>query len=93
MRWGACWCLAVLVCGMWGGGASGVEAACRMAHPAVLRAKAEKEGSVRMIVGLRTPFVPEGQLARAGALLQRGGIAATGDRVLSRLSSVLGAFR
>jgi len=61
-----------------------------MAHPAVLRAKAEKEGSVRMIVGLRTPFVPEGQLARAGALLQRGGIAATGDRVLSRLSSVLG---
>ena len=87
MRWGACWCLAVLVCGMWGGGASGVEAACRMAHPAVLRAKAEKEGSVRMIVGLRTPFVPEGRLARAGAWLQRGGFAATRPGAF-RLSSV-----
>jgi subtilisin len=37
--------------------------------------KAEREGSVRVIVGLRTDFVPEGRLSRAEVADQRDGIA------------------
>ena len=44
--------------------------------------KAEREGSIRAIVGLRTDFVPEGRLSRAEAAAQRRGIenAGTGLR-------------
>ena len=66
----------------WAGGA---EASCRMENPAALLAKAAQEGSVRVLVGVTTPFVPEGHLGASQALLQRGGIATAQERVLSRL--------
>ena len=42
--------------------------------PSHLLRKAEREGSVRVIVRLRTDFVPEGRLARAEVTDQRDGI-------------------
>jgi subtilisin len=53
--------------------------------PGLLR-KAEREGSVRVIVGLRTDFTPEGRLSRAGVEDQRGGIQSTGEGLRRELS-------
>ncbi len=48
--------------------------------------KAEREGSIRAIVGLRTDFVPEGRLNRAEAADQREGIENAGAGLRDELS-------
>ncbi len=48
--------------------------------------KAEREGSIRAIVGLRTDFVPEGRLNRAEAAAQRRGIENVGARLREELA-------
>src|SRR5918995_2609954 len=53
---------------------SGSEGSSSMSDSSRLLAKAQKEGSVPVIVGLRTDFAPEGQLNRAQADDQRGAI-------------------
>lgn len=50
-----------------------------------LAATAQERGSVRVIVGVRAAFAPEGQLAAATAALQRNEIASAQLSVLSRL--------
>lgn len=50
-----------------------------------LAATAQEKGSVRVIVGVRAAFAPEGQLAAATAALQRNEIASAQLSVLSRL--------
>lgn len=51
-----------------------------------LIAKAQIEGSVRVIVGLRVPFKPEGELDPEDARAQRKAIARAQDALLARLS-------
>jgi subtilisin family serine protease len=48
--------------------------------------EAEREGSIRVIVGLRTDFVPEGRLNRAAAADQRNGIERVGTGLRSELA-------
>jgi len=48
--------------------------------------KAEREGSIRAIVGLRTEFVPEGRLSRAEAAAQRRGIENVGQELRAELA-------
>jgi subtilisin len=48
--------------------------------------KAEREGSIRTIVGLRTDFVPEGRLNRAEAADQRRGIESAGRGLQAELA-------
>jgi subtilisin len=48
--------------------------------------KAEREGSVRVIVGLRTDFTPEGRLSRAQAEDQREAIQSAGEGLRTELS-------
>ena len=48
--------------------------------------KAEREGSIRAIVGLRTEFVPEGRLNRAEAAAQRRGIENVGQELRAELA-------
>lgn len=55
-----------------------------------LRDKATREGTVRVIAGLRVPFAPQGTLSVGAAATQRSEIAATRATVLSRLSEVAG---
>ena len=47
---------------------------------------AEREGSIRAIVGLRTEFVPEGRLNRAEAAAQRRGIENVGQELRGALA-------
>ncbi|HQH79535.1 MAG TPA: hypothetical protein PK535_11255, partial [Synergistaceae bacterium] len=70
-------------------GVGGAEATCRLDNPAALRAKAAASGGVRVIVGVQTPFQPEGNLASGPVAMQRGGIAAAQNRVLARLGEKL----
>ena len=46
-----------------------------------LRAKAAKEGKVRVIIGYRVPFAPEGELSAKELSQQRQEIAAAGERL------------
>jgi subtilisin len=55
-------------------GPSGSEGSSGTSDSSRLLAKAQREGSVRAIVGLRTDFTPEGQLSRAQADDQRAAI-------------------
>ena len=48
--------------------------------------KAERRGSVRVIVGLRTDFTPEGRLSRPQAEDQRNAIENAGDGLLAELA-------
>src|SRR5215213_6353402 len=48
--------------------------------------KAEREGSIRAIVGLRTDFVPEGRLNRAEETAQQNGIENAGRRLREELA-------
>ena len=61
-----------------------------------LRTRAEKLGHVRVIVGLRTPFTPEGDLSVTDRDAQRRGIVATRKRVVDAVagtqSDVVGEF-
>lgn len=52
-----------------------------------LHAQAQKTGSVRVIVGLRTEFIPEGKLGEAEVSTQRLGIKQAQDFFLSRFPS------
>jgi subtilisin len=51
-----------------------------------LLCKAEREGSVRAIVGLRTDFTPEGRLGRVEAADQRSAIQSAGEGLRRELS-------
>ncbi|HEX7312943.1 MAG TPA: glycoside hydrolase domain-containing protein [Pyrinomonadaceae bacterium] len=53
-----------------------------------LISKAEETGSVRVIVGLGVPFVPEGALTASQARSQSARIAQAQDNLLSRLSAL-----
>ncbi len=53
-----------------------------------LRQKAVKNGSVRLIVGVRTPFAPEGKLPASSIALQRKEIAAMQSAVLNKVASL-----
>ena len=55
-------------------GPSGSEGSSGTSDSSRLLAKAQREGSVRAIVGLRTDFTPEGQLSRSQADDQRAAI-------------------
>ena len=55
-------------------GPSGSDGSTGTSDSSRLLAKAQREGSVRAIVGLRTDFTPEGQLSRAQVDDQRGAI-------------------
>ena len=50
-----------------------------------LASSAEKNGSVRVIVGVRAAFAPEGKLSAVSAIQQRSEIASAQSAVLSRL--------
>lgn len=56
--------------------------------PAELLQRAQDEGQVRVIVGLRASFQPEGLLTRAAAQTQRAAIARAQTSLLSRLAGV-----
>ncbi len=81
--------MAGLLVGAFLWGSVGAEATCRLDNPAALRAKAEAPGGVRVIVGVKAAFQPEGSLASGHAAMQRGGIAAAQNRVLARLEGYL----
>ena len=51
-----------------------------------LKRQAEREGSVRVIAGLDTPFTPEGRLVRSEARSQRGHIENVGEDLLEDLA-------
>jgi subtilisin len=59
-------------------GPSGSEGSSVLSDPARLIGKAQKEGSVRVIVGLRTDFTPEGRLSSAQVDDQRAAIQSAG---------------
>jgi len=81
--------MAGLLVGAFLWGAMGAEATCRLDNPAALRAKAEAPGGVRVIVGVKAAFQPEGTLVSGHAAMQRGGIAAAQSRVLARIEGYL----
>lgn len=53
-----------------------------------LMQKAERDGAVRVIVGVQSPFTPEGRLDRAAAALQRVAIAQAQEAALDRLAGL-----
>src|SRR5918995_2562521 len=65
---------------------SGSEGSSSMSDSSRLLAKAQKEGSVPVIVGLRTDFTPEGQLNRAQVDDQRGAIESAGAGLRAELA-------
>jgi hypothetical protein len=54
----------------------------------ILRKQAQQHGSIRIIVGLRIVFVPEGGLTEAAALQQRDEIARVQSVVLDKVPSL-----
>ena len=57
-----------------------------MSDPSRLLGKAQKEGSVEVIVGLRTDFTPEGRLSQAQAEDQRAAIESAGEGLRADLA-------
>ncbi len=55
-----------------------------------LRSEAENKGTVRVIVGVRAPFAPEGRLSAETTIEQRNDIAAAQSTVLKKLSPAFG---
>lgn len=55
-----------------------------------LRSEAENKGTVRVIVGVRAPFAPEGRLSAETAIEQRNDIATAQSTVLKKLSPAFG---
>jgi subtilisin family serine protease len=92
---------AIIMTGYWDGSTNaGVHAANSVvpliasSDPAVaktlnnLRQLAAKNGSVRIIVGVRAPFVPEGRLSASSVALQRDQIAIAQSAVLNKVVSL-----
>jgi subtilisin len=65
---------------------SGIQESTGPSSPSRLLEKAQKEGSVRVIVGLRTDFTPEGRLSGAQVDDQRGAIESAGAGLRAELS-------
>jgi subtilisin family serine protease len=65
---------------------SGSEGSTVLSDPSRLLGKAQKEGSVPVIVGLRTDFTPEGRLSPAQVDDQRAAIESAGAGLRSELS-------
>lgn len=55
-----------------------------------LRSQAEKNGTIRVIVGVRAPFAPEGRLSPDAAIEQRGDIERAQSSVLKQFSPAFG---
>jgi hypothetical protein len=55
--------------------------------------KANRDGSVRVIVGVRATFTPEGRLDQSQAALQRDAIALAQADVIDRLTGPIDAVR
>jgi subtilisin len=66
-------------------GPAGSERSTVLSDPARLIGKAQKEGSVRVIVGLRTDFTPEGRLSGAQVDDQRAAIESAGEGLRAEL--------
>jgi subtilisin family serine protease len=66
-------------------GPSGSEGSSVLSDPSRLLGKAEKEGSVEVIVGLRTDFTPEGRLSQAQVDDQRAAIQSAGAGLRAEL--------
>lgn len=58
-----------------------------------LKSKAKKNGTVRVIVGVRVPFAPEGKLDHAEQAKQRSEIAVAQKAVLAKIPLLTGANR
>jgi subtilisin len=67
-------------------GPSGSEGSTILSDPSRLLGKAQKEGSVPVIVGLRTDFTPEGRLSPAQVDDQRAAIQSTGAGLRAELA-------
>src|SRR5215203_1023945 len=65
---------------------SGSQGSAGTSDPSRLLQKAQREGSVRVIVGLRTDFTPEGRLSPAQVEDQREAIESAGEGLRSELS-------
>jgi subtilisin family serine protease len=90
---------AVCVAGYWNSrarssSANGVRAPGETSYAAIgrtfnkMQLMAEKNGSVRIIIGLRGSFVPEGQLTESQTIIQRTHIAAMQSAVLNKVESL-----
>jgi subtilisin len=55
---------------------------------AAMLQKAERDGAIRVIVGVESPFTPEGRLDLPAAAMQRAAISLAQDGVLNRLAGV-----
>ncbi len=75
----------------------GLQRAAKPEGLSSLRSTAQKSGKVKVIVGLRVPFAPEGRLGRTDVRRQRSEIAAAATTVKGRFSAAIrrapGAFR
>ena len=65
---------------------SGSQESAGTSDPSRLLGKAQREGSVRVIVGLRTDFTPEGRLSGAQVDDQRGAIESAGEGLRTELT-------